>query len=130
MQIATLIVSTKSGQGHRSIYYLFFASKHPLGFVKMKEVVWKVDPESGFHFSDKTNPAQMILLSVDPAHDLVKIIGQKLSGQSATVSQVKQFVEEETSYIAKHMRQALIIMENEGKIQVDALKLDGSKRRR
>ncbi len=51
----------------RVIYYLFFASQHPLGFVKMKEAFWKVDPESGFHFSDKTNPAQLILLSIDPS---------------------------------------------------------------
>jgi three-Cys-motif partner protein len=119
----------KNEQG-RLIYYLFFASKHPLGFVKMKEAFWKVDPESGFHFSDKTNPAQMILLSLDPSHDLVKIIGQKFSEQRATVSQIKQFVEEDTSYIGKHMRQALNIMETDGKIQVDALKLDGTKRRR
>lgn len=114
----------------RLIYYLFFASKHPLGFVKMKEAFWKVDPESGFHFSDKTNPAQMILLSVDPSRDLVTIIGQKFSEQRATVAQVKQFVEEETSYISKHMRKALTIMETEGKIQVDTLKLDSTKRRR
>ena len=45
-------------------------------------------------------------------------------------SDLKQFVEEETIYIGKHLRQALTIMENEGKIQVDELKLDGSKRRR
>ena len=114
----------------RVIYYLFFASKHPLGFVKMKEAFWKVDPESGFHFSDKTNPAQMILLSVDPSYDLVKIIEQKFSGQTAVVSKVRQFVEEETSYVVRHMKQALNIMEATGKIQVDVLKLDGSKRRK
>jgi hypothetical protein len=114
----------------RVIYYLFFASKHPKGFIKMKEAFWKVDPESGFHFSDKTNPAQMILFSVDPSQDLAKIIGQKFSGQHAIVSQVKQFVEEETSYTSKHMRQALSLLEADEKIRVDVLKLDGSKRRR
>ena len=114
----------------RTIYYLFFASKHPLGFIKMKEAFWKVDPESGFLFSDKTNPAQMVLFTTDPSRDLIKIIEQKFSGRQAVISQVKQFVEEETIYIGKQMRQALNIMENEGKLQVDALKLDGSKRRR
>jgi hypothetical protein len=114
----------------RTIYYLFFASKHPLGFVKMKEAFWKVDPESGFHFSDKTNPAQMILFSVDPCHDLARIIEKRFCGQRTTVAQVKQFVEEETSYTAKHMRQTLSILEADEKIQVDILKLDGSKRRR
>jgi len=114
----------------RVIYYLFFASKHPLGFVKMKEAIWKVDPESGFHFSDKTNPAQLILLSTDPSRDLIKIIEQKFSGQRAKVSQIQQFVEEETSYISKHMRQALNIMEAEKKLSVEPLKSDGAKRTR
>lgn len=114
----------------RTIYYLFFASKHPLGFVKIKEAFWKVDPESGFHFSDKTNPAQMILLSVDPSQDLVKIIENEFSGKRVRVSVIQQFVEEETSYIAKHMRQALNIMESEGKISVEPLKSDGTKRTR
>jgi ubiquinone biosynthesis protein Coq4 len=114
----------------RVIYFLFFASKHPLGFVKMKEAFWKVDPESGFQFSDKTDPAQMILLSVDPSHDLVKIIAQKFSRQHVDVLTIQQFVEEETSYIAKHMRQALNIMEAEGRISVEPLKSDGAKRTR
>lgn len=114
----------------RVIYYLFFASKHPLGFVKMKEAFWKVDPESGFHFSDKTNPAQMILLSVDPSRDLMKIIQQRFSGKPVKVEVIQKFVEEETSYIAKHMRQALSIMEVEGKIGIEPLKSDGTKRTR
>ena len=112
----------------RVIYYLFFTSNHPLGFVRMKEAFWKVDPESGFHFSDKTNPAQLILLSIDPSRDLIKIIEQKFSGKRAKVSQIQQFVEEETSYISKHMRQSLKIMEADGKINVEPLKSDGTKR--
>ena len=114
----------------RVIYYLFFASKHPLGFVKMKEAFWKVDPESGFHFSDRTNPAQMILLSVDPSNDLTHIIQQRFSGKRTRVSAIQQFVEEETSFIAKHMRQALTIMESEGRISVEPIKSDGTKRTR
>ena len=107
----------------RVIYYLFFASQHPLGFVKMKEAFWKIDPESGFHFSDKTNPAQLILLSLDPSMDLIKILERKFSGQRTIVSQIQQFVDEETSYISKHMRQALKIMETEEKINVKFIKV-------
>lgn len=114
----------------RIIYYLFFASKHPLGFVKMKEAFWKVDPESGFHFSDKTNPGQLILLSTDPSRDLIKIVAKRFSGQQAKVSEIKKFVEEETSYISKHMRQALNYMEADGNISVEPLKSDGTKRTR
>jgi len=72
----------------------------------------------------------MILLSIDPSRDLVKIIEQKFSGKRAKVSTIQQFVEEETSYIAKHMRQALNIMESEGVISVEPLKSDGTKRTR
>ena len=114
----------------KTIYYLFFASKHPLGFVKMKEAFWKVDPESGFHFSDKTNPAQLILFSADPSRDLIKIIAQKFSGQRIKVAEIQKFVEEETSYISKHMRQALNYMETDGNISVEPFKSDGSKRTR
>ena len=114
----------------RTIYYLFFASKHPLGFIKMKEAFWKVDPESGFHFSDKTNPGQMVLFSVDPSLDLVKIIEKEFSGKRVSVAKIQQFVEEETIYIAKHMRQALNVMETDSKIKVEPLKSDGTKRTR
>lgn len=114
----------------RVIYYLFFASNHPLGFVRMKEAFWRVDPESGFHFSDKTNPAQLILLTIDPSKSLEKIIGQQFSGKQVTVAEIQKYVEEETAYITKQMRQALNSMESDGTINVVSIKLDGSKRTR
>ncbi len=114
----------------RVIYYLFFAGNNRLGYVRIKESFWNVDPDSGFHFSDATNPAQMILFSVDPSQDLVKILKQKFAGQRIVVSKILDFVEEETSYVAKHMRKSLTFMEAENSIKVDVLKPDGSKRRK
>ena len=114
----------------RVIYYLFFASNHPLGLVRMKEAFWKVDPESGFHFSDKTNPAQLILLAIDPSKSLEKIIEQRFSGKRVTVAEIQKFVEEETAYITKQMKQALNSMETDGRISVAQIKSDGAKRTR
>ena len=114
----------------RLIYYLFFATNHPLGYVKMKEAFWKVDTENGFHFSDATNPNQMILFSVDPSQDLAKLLANQFSRKRAKVFSVRQFVEEETAYIAKHMRSALKLLESQGLIQAQELKVGGGKRRR
>jgi len=58
----------------------------------------------------------------------VKIIQKEFSGKRVRVSTVQQFVEEETSYIAKHMRLALNIMESDGTINVEQMKSDGTKR--
>jgi len=110
------------------IYYLFFATNHPLGFVKMKEAFWKVDSQSGFYFSDATNPSQMILLSLDPSEDLAKIIQNEFSGKRKNVFQIRFFVEEKTSYTAKHMRHALALLEIQNKIVVSPTKTDGKKR--
>lgn len=114
----------------RLIYYLFFASNHPLGFIRMKEAFWKADPEAGFHFSGKADANQLVLFPANPSEDLEKIIAQKFSTQRVVVSEIQQFIEEKTSYISKHMREALNHMEGEGKIKVLPLKSDGSKRTR
>jgi hypothetical protein len=58
------------------IYYLFFASNHPLGHKKMKEAFWKVDNQSGFKFSDRTDPGQPVLFELDPSIDLAKELNE------------------------------------------------------
>ncbi len=114
----------------RLIYYLFFATNHPLGHVRMKEAFWKVDPESGFHFSDATNPEQLILLSLDPSRDLASMLKKQFQGKRTSVRYVRQYVENDTAYIAKQMRKALALLEAENLAQVEELKVSGAKRRR
>jgi hypothetical protein len=113
----------------RTVYYLFFASNHPLGHVKMKEAFWKVDPASGFCFSDATNPQQLVLFEMDGtptlAADLAKTFGQR----KVPVEEVRRYVEDATSYVSTHMRGALRLLENDGKMTASEYKLDGSKRR-
>lgn len=113
----------------RAIYYLFFATNHSLGHVKMKEAFWKVDPEGGFQFSDATNPNQLVMFELDPSLTLAEMLRQTYVSQTVIVEQIQRFVEDQTPFIAKHMRSALKMLENKGEITVESLKRDGKKRR-
>lgn len=114
----------------RVLYYLFFATKHRLGHVKIKEVFWAVDRSSGFKFSDTTNPSQFVLFHLDPSKDLAQMIVERFQSQTVGVEEVQVFVENKTPYIASHMRNALNYLEEEGQVYVSPCKSDGSKRRK
>lgn len=114
----------------RTIYYLFFASNHPLGHLKMKEAFWKVDSSMGFRFSDATNPDQMVLLELDETPTLAKELQSRFAGQTKLVKDVRIFVEDETAFLASHMRAALRLLEGQNSIEVKALKRGGAKRRK
>jgi len=114
----------------RIIYYLFFASNHRLGHLRMKEAFWKVDPSSGFKFSDRTNPNQLILLDTDPASDLARDLISMHRGTVRNVRDIRLFVEDKTPYLSKHMRTSLKILERKGCITIKKFKKDGSIRRK
>ncbi|MBK9093979.1 MAG: three-Cys-motif partner protein TcmP [Anaerolineae bacterium] len=117
-------------QHGRPIYYLFFASNHPLGHSKMKEAFWKVDPTSGFTFSDGTNPDQLVLFSLDPTEDLAALLKRHFAGTTVTSDLIVEFVLDETAFIETHAKKALRILEERGSIQVNPFKVDGTKRTR
>lgn len=115
---------------NRPIYYLFFATNHRLGHLKMKEAFWKVDSSSGFRFSDATNPNQLVLFELDESLKLAKDIQQRFSHQKQLVKHIREFVEDETSFLSAHMRKALKHLEDVGGIHVETYKQDGKKRRK
>jgi len=115
----------------RLVYYLFFASNNPLGHVKMKEAMWKVDPLGDFSFSDSTNPNQQLLFNRDPPTAPLAI---DMSVKFRTVGQipikrVETYVQDCTAYLRKHMGEALLQLEADGKLKVADNKTDGKKRR-
>ncbi|MEP0805955.1 MAG: three-Cys-motif partner protein TcmP [Chloroflexota bacterium] len=115
---------------NKVIYYLFFASNHPLGHKKMKEAFWKVDSQSGFKFSDRTNPNQPVLFELDPSIDLAKILKAQFSGTVQKSEDVISFVEDKTPYIETHAKKALCHLENGNDISIEPIKTDGTKRRK
>lgn len=115
---------------NKLIYYLFFASHHPLGHKKMKEAFWKVDSQSGFKFSDRTDSNQPVLFELDPSVGLAKELKTHFSGTTQKSEDVISFVENETAYIETHAKKALTHLENENVISVEPIKSAGTKRRK
>jgi hypothetical protein len=112
------------------IYYLFFASNHPLGHKKMKEAFWRVDSQSGFKFSDRTDPNQPVLFELDPSEDLAKILKAQFSGTNQKSEDIVLFTNDETAYIETHAKKALTHLENKNEISVEPIKSDGTKRKK
>lgn len=115
---------------NRLIYYLFFASNHPLGHKKMKEAFWRVDSQSGFKFSDRTNPNQPVLFELDPSVDLARVLRMQFSGTTQKSEDIISFVEDDTAYTETHAKKALIYLENGSEISIEPIKSDGAKRRK
>ena len=114
----------------RLVYYLFFASNNSLGHLKMKEAMWKVDPMGDFTFSDSTNPDQALLFNDPSIAPLIADLTAKfrLAGQ-IPVQRLQVYVQDQTAYLRKHMGEALLQLETDGKLKVAGNKADGKKRR-
>ena len=116
---------------NRVQYFLFFASNNALGHVKMKEAMWAVNPEGQFRFSDATNPLQSFLFESDATPALWNILQTRFAGQEVTTDRILTFVNDETAFLSKHMKQALKAHLNDvppkGRISVRDKKADGKK---
>jgi hypothetical protein len=115
----------------RLVYYLFFASNSPLGHVRMKDAMWKVDPMGDFSFSDSTNPNQPLLFNLDPstAPLAADMTAKFRSAGQIPVRRVEAYVQDCTPYLRKHMGEALLQLETDGKLRVAEDKTDGKRRR-
>lgn len=114
----------------RTQYYLFFATNNELGHLKMKEAMWKVDPDGDFRFSDATNPDQLVLFEPTATQTLVDNLRKEFVGKGqVTGATVRKFVENKTAYLKKHMTAALKQEEDTSKVRVEPLKTDGKRRR-
>jgi three-Cys-motif partner protein len=115
---------------NRTIYYLFFAGNNRLGHLKMKEAMWKIDRLGDFRFSDATDPNQTLLFDAPSVAPLADELSAKFRGAGQqSVQVVETHVEDDTAYLKKHMREALLQLETAGRLQVAALKSDGKARR-
>ncbi len=115
---------------NRPIYDLFFASNHPLGHVKMKEAMWKVDDEGYYSFSDNTDPNQPLLFKRETSKVLFDIINKNKKRNECKCSDIKKYVEDYTGFLEKHMKGALKYAEENKLITVEPIKSDGQKRRK
>ncbi|HXF66134.1 MAG TPA: three-Cys-motif partner protein TcmP [Burkholderiales bacterium] len=115
----------------RTQYYLFFACNHERGHLKMKEAMWKVDPDGEFRFSDATNPNQLVLFESDTTSILIEQIRKEFAGKGlVTGAQIRKFVENKTAYLKRHMTAALRLEEKAGRLKCEPTKVDGQRRKR
>jgi len=116
---------------HRTIYYLFFATNHRRGHLKMKEAMWKVDPGGDFVYSDATDPDQQTLFQDECiVPNLSRILENRYRGKGIiTCKDIIIFVEDKTAFLKQHMRKVFKELEPLEKIKVEKIKTDGKKRR-
>jgi three-Cys-motif partner protein len=115
------------GRNDQKTYSLFFASNSPKGFEKMKEAMWSVDKAEGGRFSD-FEPGAAEQTSLFQFAALWEEILARFRGQRVPMSQVEQFVIEQTDYLPQHARSVFKDMEEGGRISVEPVA--GYKRRK
>ncbi|MFC1901062.1 three-Cys-motif partner protein TcmP, partial [Chloroflexota bacterium] len=116
-------------------YYLFYATKNPLGMLAMKRAMWKAAPVGDFQYSDLSNPSQPNMFEETYQEqyslDLADGIYQKHKGTSV---QKKALILNDLAWhpicIERHLTRALKCLENEVKppriIRVDDRQKRGS----
>ena len=111
-------------------YFLFFGSNNILGLEKMKEAMWKADPQGEFTFSDYTDASGLMNLFDLPNHDLLKSqIKTKFAGIETPVETIHDFVVAETAFLPSHFKTPVLKpMEASG--ELEAFRKDGKARRR
>jgi len=116
---------------NKTIYYLFFATNHRRGHLKMKEAMWKVDPGGDFVYSDATDPDQQTLFQDECiVPNLSRILENRYRGKGIiTCKDIIIFVEDKTAFLKQHMRKVFKELEPLEKIKVEKIKTDGKKRR-
>lgn len=109
--------------GTRCTHHLIFATKHPLGLAKMKDIMapfstGTIDGVPDYEY----NPAalrQHPLELADPIADLGVLLLRLFSGQTKTVKQIYEDHQAQGGYLKKNYRTALLRLESEGRIQAN-----------
>ena len=119
-QVAKYVRSFKMlNKNNGTDYFLFFASNNIKGLEKMKEAMWKADPQGEFEFSDYTESLGLMNLFDQPNFELLKSqLIKKFSGLEVPVEILREFVIGETAFLASHFKtQILKPMEDVGELE-------------
>ncbi|MBV9010141.1 MAG: three-Cys-motif partner protein TcmP [Verrucomicrobia bacterium] len=109
-------------------YFLVFASKHPLGLVKMKEAMKRIDQDGSYRFSD-ADVSQPSLLRFDDPAPYARELHKQFEGRSVNYesldNEITNYALNDTPF--RNAKQMLVILEKQGLIQV---KTENVKRRK
>jgi len=104
------------GRHKRTKYYILHLSNHPKAALLMKEVMWPLGDEEGT-FSYSAQNQQVLFSNTPSIEELIKNLSQNFKNQSIQFDKLR----ENTwywPYIEKHYRNALKIMEKNGKVKI------------
>lgn len=119
-------------EGNRTEYVLVFGTNSPDGLSKMKQAMWKADPEGGHVFSDRSDPRQMVLLQAGGEAGLRAALRSEFTGKGfIPIGVVEQFVLEDTAYSEKmHLKKkTLSPMERATPPQIEVRRAGGVRNR-
>ncbi len=106
----------------RTDYFLFFGTNNYTGLKKMKQAMWRVDPNGSYQFSDATNdPNQPTLFSLEPDFSFLESVlsAAFTSRAEVGVEEVERFVVEQTPFLDTHYKkQVLVPLERAGRLAV------------
>src|SRR3989338_850705 len=108
-------------KNNKTDHFLFFGTNNLTGLSKMKEAMWKTDPNGSFEFSDYSfDPDQTVLFKkVQPCHILKKMILARFKGKSVNTEVLNTFVIEETPFLESHYKRSILReMENKQELKV------------
>lgn len=103
----------------RTLYSLFFATRHTKGLQVMKEAMWKVDPTNGERFSDRlvSNPS---LFDGAPNYgELKSDLLRRFAGRTVKIEEIEEYTLIDTRFLPKHLREPVLMpLEAAGEIEV------------
>ncbi|MGC2175357.1 MAG: three-Cys-motif partner protein TcmP [Acidimicrobiales bacterium] len=103
----------------RTLYSLFFATRHTKGLLVMKEAMWKVDPTNGERFSDRLVGNPTLFDGVPNYAKLTSILLLKFKSRTAAIEEIEEFTLVDTSFLPKHLREHVLMpLESNGEIEV------------
>jgi len=99
-------------------YTLFFSTNHAKGLEKMKEVMWKLDPDDGSKYGDSTDYDQLTFFGAGPDYlELERLLTERYGRGEFSIEEAEDYVIKDTPYAASHLRRStLAVAEREGRL--------------
>jgi three-Cys-motif partner protein len=105
------------------LFDLVFLTNKPLGFIKMKEAMWKADGSGDFHFVETAVDQLEIQLESHEKRVWDLLMG-KFAGRRIFGAEVQNFVDLQTLYLKKHKTSALKLHESAQVEEVQRIKVE------
>jgi len=111
-------------KGSRTSHYLIFATKHPLGYRIMKEIMAKYSSEehqgvASFEYCPASQIHPMLFEFVRPLDDLEGMLVRDFAGRTLTVTEIYDLHNVDKPYTMKNYKAVLIKMDEENVIETD-----------